>query len=217
VEKGAPTPSFWSGSTPPSTRSTGFGGGFRCEELDLKDACAVFRFEGKSAKAAFLPEAGGHRVQQVSPTEKKGRVHSSTVTVAVLPEPQKADLRLSPKDLKIETYRAPGPGGQHRNTSDTAVRVTHIPTGVQACSEHKSQHRNKQLALSALKARLIDHRERSATKKRNSKRKDQVGTGNRASMKVRTVYAQRGFVVDHRSGKRVRYKDYERGHLEDLV
>ena len=143
-------------------------------------------------------------------------MHSSTITVAVLPEPKATDLKISPNDLKFETYRGSGPGGQHRNTSDTAVRVTHIPTGIQACSEIKSQHRNKVLALSALKARLAQRTTRTAAKKRNKKRKRQVGTGMRSD-KIRTIAFQRGRVENHLNGKRMKIRDYERGEIEKIL
>jgi len=175
----------------------------------------VLRFSGSGAKRAFAPEAGGHRVQQVSPTEKKGRVHSSTVTVAVLEEPTEAELKLKPSDLKYETYRDSGPGGQHRNTSDTAVRVTHIPTGTQACSALKSQAQNKILALSALRARLIDREKERANDSRNGKRRSQVGTGMRSD-KIRTIAYQRQRVESHVNGKRMQIRDYEKGFIEEL-
>ena len=175
----------------------------------------MLRFSGRDAKAIFAPEAGGHRVQQVSPTEKKGRVHSSTVTVAVLEEPTEVELKLNPSDLKIETYIASGPGGQHRNKSDTAVRVTHLPTGIQACSEHKSQYRNKVLALSALRARLINREKERANDSRNGKRRSQVGTGQRSD-KIRTIAYQRCRVENHTNGKRMKIRDYERGMIDKI-
>lgn len=193
----------------------GPGGGFSYEELDLKDARVVLRFEGKGAKAAFAQEAGGHRIQQVSPTERKGRVHSSTITVAVLPEPAQLDLKINLSELKFETYRASGPGGQHKNKTDSAVRVTHLPTGLQACSEIKSQHRNKVLALAALRARIIEMRRGKADDRRNGKRKSQVGTGMRSD-KIRTLAYQRGRVECHKTGKRMKIRDYEKGMI-DLI
>ena len=193
----------------------GTGGGFSYEDLDLKEACVVLRFEGKGAKAAFAPETGGHRIQQVSPTEKKGRVHSSTITVAVLPVPTMLDLKINRCDLKFETYRGTGPGGQHKNKTDSAVRVTHLPTGIQACSEIKSQHRNKTLALAALRARIIEMRQRKANDSRNGKRKSQVGTGMRSD-KVRTIAYQRGRVENHITGKRMKIRDYERGMIDKI-
>ena len=193
----------------------GTGGLFSCEELDLKDACVILRFEGKGAMAAFAPEAGGHRIQQVSPTEKKGRVHSSTITVAVLQEPAAAELKIDPRDLKYETYRASGPGGQHRNTSDTAVRVTHLPTRIQACSAHKSQARNKTLALATLRARLLKVQVAAQHSSSNLNRKKQVGTGMRSD-KIRTIAYQRGRVENHINGKRMKIRDYERGMIDKI-
>ena len=191
------------------------GGDFSCDPLDLKEGFAVFRFEGKGAQAAFAPEAGGHRFQRVPPTEKKGRRQSSTVTVAVLTEPAGRDLEINPRDLKFETYIASGPGGQHRNKSDTAVRVTHLPTGTQACSEHKSQSRNKTLALGVLKARLGQVQAATQHRKRNSKRKGQVGTGMRSD-KIRTYAEQRGRVENHTNGKQMKISDYEKGEVDRL-
>jgi len=135
--------------------------------------------------------------------------------VAVLPEPTDTDLRILPKDLKFETYRDSGPGGQHRNTSDTAVRVTHLPTGIQACSALKSQARNKTLALGALKARLVERQANAETRSRNSNRKAQLGTGERSD-KIRTVAYQRGRVENHVNGKRMQIRDYERGEVDKI-
>ena len=208
-------PSSWSESSPPPTRSTETGGDFSCEDLDLKDGYIALRFEGKGAKAAFQHEAGGHRYQRVPPTEKKGRRQSSTVTVAVLPEPTPSELRINPGDLKYETYRGTGPGGQHKNKTDSAVRVTHLPTGIQACSEIKSQYRNKQLALAALTARLAAREQTAAVQDRNSKRKKQVGTGMRSD-KIRTWAQQRGRVECHRTGRRTTIKRYDQGFVDDL-
>jgi len=191
------------------------GGGFNCDPLDLKPGMAVFRVSGEGAYEAFRREAGGIRFQRIPPTERKGRVHSSTVTVAVLTEPAGQDLEINPRDLKFETYIASGPGGQHRNKSDTAVRVTHLPTGTQACSEHKSQSRNKTLALGVLKARLSQVQATTQHRKRNSKRKDQVGTGMRSD-KIRTFAEQRGRVEDHRNGKRIKIRDFENGEIDRL-
>jgi peptide chain release factor 1 len=135
--------------------------------------------------------------------------------VAVLPEPTFSELQINPRDLNYETYRGSGPGGQHRNTSDTAVRVTHIPTGLQACSEIKSQHRNKVLALGALKARLLSAQVATQHQGRNSNRKGQVGTGMRSD-KIRTYAEQRGRVENHTNGERVKIRDYEKGEVDRL-
>lgn len=151
----------------------------------------------------------------MSPTEKKGRIHSSTITVAVLPEPVGAELKINPSDLRYETYRDSGPGGQHRNTSDTAIRVTHLPTKLQACSALKSQAQNKVLALSALKARLVEQTRNAETERRNSNRKAQLGTGERSD-KVRTIAYQRGRVECHKTGKRMPIKRYEQGYVDEL-
>ena len=209
------TPSSWSTSSSGFTSNTESGGGFSYEELVLNDGFAVLRFSGRSAKAAFAPEAGGHRIQQVSPTERKGRVHSSTVTVAVLSEPAGAILKINPKDLKFETYRGSGPGGQNVNKNDTAVRVTHLPTGTQACSEIKSQAQNKKLALGVLRARLTKVQAAAQHRGRNSNRKKQVGTGMRSD-KIRTIAYQRGRVENHVTGKRMKIRDYERGMIDKI-
>jgi peptide chain release factor 1 len=213
--KGATTRSSWSTSSSTSTRSTETGGGFSIACLEDRPGYLAFRAEGKNAREAFEKEAGGHKWQRVPPTEKRGRKQSSTITVAVLTEPTQQELTLNPKDLKYETYKDSGPGGQHRNTSDTAVRVTHIPTGVQASSAHKCQSRNKKLALAALRARLSSQKSRQAATSRNNKRKRQVGTGMRAD-KIRTVAEQRGRVENHRNGRRMKIKRYLRGYVEEI-
>lgn len=205
----------WSARWPISTSSTDSWRVFSCEELYLSDNKIILRFEGRGAKKTFAKEAGGHRWQGVSPTEKKGRVHSSTITVAVLPEPAPSDLKINHRDLKFRTYRASGPGGQHRNTSDTAVEVTHIPTGLKAQSEIKSQSRNKELALAALRARLIEHQHSSQRNSRNKDRLKQVGTGMRSD-KIRTVSEQRQRVENHVNGKRMKIRRYLRGYVREL-
>lgn len=135
--------------------------------------------------------------------------------MAVLPVPASVELKIPPKDLSYETYKASGPGGQHVNKSDTAVRVTHLPTGTQACSEHKSQHRNKVLALAALKARLLRVQAATQHQGRNSNRKKQVGTGMRSD-KIRTIAYQRGRVENHVNGKRMKIRNYERGEVDKI-
>lgn len=142
-------------------------------------------------------------------------MQSSTVTVAVLPEPASVDLRLDPRDVKVETYRAPGPGGQHRNTTDSAVRVTHLPTGIVACAAAKSQHRNRELAMSSLRARLAERLRSDRDAKANGDRRAQVGSGMRAD-KVRTVAEQRGRVENHVNGRRCSLERYLKGWLEDV-
>jgi peptide chain release factor 1 len=133
----------------------------------------------------------------------------------VLPEPAGVDLKINTSDLKFEAYIDSGPGGQHRNKTLSAIRVTHIPTGVQACSATKSQHRNKELAVSALKARIIESRRNADSANRNSNRKGQLGTGERSD-KIRTIAYQRGRVENHVNGKRMQIRDYERGAIDEI-
>jgi len=175
----------------------------------------TFLVRGQGALADLLNEAGGHRVQRVPPTEKRGRRQTSTVTVAVLAQASNVDLKIRESDLKVETMRGTGPGGQHRNTTDSAVRVTHIPTGINAYSDTKSQHDNKRNALAVLKARLVDAEQRKATQSRNAKRKKQVGMRMRGD-KIRTIRYQDGRVIDHRTRKKTTIKRWETGHLDDL-
>ncbi|MEZ6185837.1 MAG: peptide chain release factor-like protein [Planctomycetota bacterium] len=190
--------------------------GLELELVDVQPGAATVRVRGRGAAEAFAREAGGHRWQRVPPTERRGRVHSSTVTVAVLREPRPHEVRLDPADLKFERYRASGPGGQHRNTTDSAVRVTHLPTGLQATAETKSQHRNRELALAVLRARVQAEQERTQRVQRDHARKTQVGTGMRAD-KVRTVAEQRGRVENHLNGRRIALRSYLRGDLDGLL
>jgi len=164
----------------------------------------------------------GHREEIERLIEDRERVEAISKAparysfkVAVLSEPTEAELTLKSSDLKYETYRDSGPGGQHRNTSDTAVRVTHIPTGIQACSALKSQFQNKTLALSALRARLIEQEKESANDSRNGKRKSQAGTGQRSD-KIRTIAFQRQRVECHKTGNRMTIKRYLQGYVDDL-
>lgn len=165
--------------------------------------------------SAFHNESGGHRWQRVPPTEKRGRVHTSTITVAVLSEVRDVDVRLDPLDLEIRTTGSSGPGGQHVQKSDTAVVVTHRPTGLTVRMETRSQHRNKELALEVLKARLAERRRASRDRARNERRRELVGSGMRAD-KRRTVAMQRGQVTDHQSGARISTRRYLRGDVDAL-
>ncbi len=190
----------------------GTGGRFSYEELTCREGYVVYRFSGRGAKKAFAQEAGGHRFQG----ESKGRTHSSTVTVAVLSEPSKTELRIPSSDLRIEAYRDSGPGGQNKNKNDTAIRVTHIPTGITACSTLKSQAQNKELALGELRARLTLRQEQGEISKRNSKRRNQIGTAERSD-KIRTVAEQRRRVENHLNGKRMPLKRYLRGYIDEIL
>jgi peptide chain release factor 1 len=171
----------------------------------------VFRASGRGAAALFGGEVGGHRWQRVPPTEKRGRVHSSTITVAVLPIPTETELALRPADLAWSACRASGKGGQNLQKTNSAIQLTHLPTGIQIrCESERSAHHNRVAALAALRARLAaDLRDRVAAD-RDRTRRDQIGSGMRAD-KRRTVRVQDGVVVDHLTGKSWRLRDYTRG------
>lgn len=164
----------------------------------------------------MINEAGGHRFQRVPPTERKGRVHTSTITVAVLPEEGPSQIKLADKDLDIRCCRGSGAGGQHRNTTDSAVQVTHLPTGLQVRVEsERSQHQNKESALALLRVKLQTEAGARHNSKQNSSRKAQVGVGARGD-KRRTIALQRDSVVDHVTGKEITTKKYLRGEIEAL-
>lgn len=176
----------------------------------------VLRVTGKDAGRAFKHEPGGHRWQRVPPTEKRGRVHTSTVTVAVLREPTEAEVRIHPRDLEVKTCRGSGAGGQHRNVTDSAVQITHLPTGLQVrCESERSQHQNKAVGLGLLRARLQEAEQERRTSARDGRRRRQVGSGMRAD-KIRTIALQRDSVTDHQTGRSMRAKKYLRGFIEDL-
>jgi peptide chain release factor 1 len=160
----------------------------------------VSLIQGKGVFGAFKYESGTHRVQRVPETETQGRIHTSAVTVAVLPEAEDIDIEINPADIKVDVFRASGPGGQSVNTTDSAVRVTHVPTGVVAtCQDEKSQHKNKAKALGVLKSRILDARMREEEAKRAADRKGQVGTGDRSG-RIRTYNFPQGRMTDHRIG-----------------
>jgi len=181
----------------------------------LKELVANISGTGVFARLKF--ESGVHRVQRVPSTESGGRIHTSAATVAVLPEAEEVDVSIPADDLRIDTMRASGAGGQHVNTTDSAVRITHLPTGIVVTSSQKSQHRNREIALDVLRARLFDLERQRAADDRAADRKAQVGSGDR-SERIRTYNFPQGRVTDHRINLTLYKLDQVmQGDLDDLI
>lgn len=177
-----------------------------------------FMIEGEGAYSRFKYESGVHRVQRVPETETQGRIHTSTVTVAVLPEAEEVELEINPADLQIDTYRAGGAGGQHVNKTESAIRITHIPTGVVVeCQDERSQHKNKDKAMKVLRSRLYENMMREQNDAIASDRKAQVGTGDR-SERIRTYNYPQGRVTDHRIGLTLyKIEQILNGDLDEVI
>ncbi len=189
-------------------QSTGIGG---YKEI-------VLHIKGKGVYRKLKFESGVHRVQRVPATESAGRVHTSTVTVAVLPEVDEVQVQINPQDIRIDTYRSSGAGGQHVNTTDSAIRITHLPTGiVVTCQDERSQTKNKEKALKNLKARIFEAEKEKKESAISKQRKEQVGSGDR-SEKIRTYNYPQNRVTDHRVGLTLKKLDMViAGDLEEII
>ena len=181
----------------------------------LKELTAHIKGRGVFAKLKY--ESGVHRVQRVPTTESGGRVHTSAATVAVLPEAEDVDVAIDTGDIRIDTMRASGAGGQHVNTTDSAVRITHIPSGIIVVSSEKSQHRNREIAMQILKTRLYDLERARVDGERSADRRSQVGTGDR-SERIRTYNFPQGRITDHRISLTLyRLEQILQGDLSEIV
>ena len=178
----------------------------------------TFMIEGDGAYSRLKFESGVHRVQRVPETESSGRIHTSTVTVAVLPEVDDVEVEINPEDLQIDTYRSSGAGGQHVNKTESAIRITHIPTGiVVACQDERSQHKNREAAMKMLRSRLYDMMEQERNASIAADRKSQVGTGDR-SERIRTYNFPQGRMTDHRIGLTLyRLEQIMNGDIDEII
>ena len=179
---------------------------------------AIFSVRGKGAYGRLRYESGVHRVQRVPETESQGRIHTSAASVAVLPEAEEVDIEIDPADLRVDVFRSSGPGGQSVNTTDSAVRITHLPTDlVVTCQDEKSQHKNKAKAMKVLRSRLLDREITAREARRAAERRSQIGSGDR-SAKIRTYNFPQNRVTDHRIGLTLyRLGDVLDGDLDEVV
>jgi len=186
------------------------------EILAVRPGFVAFKATGKKAVSIFELEAGGHRWQRIPPTEKRGRIQTSTITVAALSETKANNIQLNPKDLIEQFTRGSGPGGQHRNKTSSAVHLKHVPTGLKIfVDDGRSQKSAREAARELLKLKLQQQEDRSRNQARSNARKQQIGSGMRGD-KIRTIQTQNNTVVDHRTGKRTSYKKYVRGKFAEL-
>jgi len=177
-----------------------------------------FMINGEGAYSRFKYESGVHRVQRVPETESQGRIHTSTTTVAVLPEAEEVEMEINPKDLKIDTFRSSGAGGQHINKTSSAIRITHLPTGmVVECQDERSQYKNKDKAMKVLKSRLLREKQEAQENAISAERKSQVGSGDR-SERIRTYNYPQGRLTDHRIGLTLyKLEDILNGDLDEVI
>ena len=190
-----------------------------CNETQLGGYKEIsFMISGEGAYSRLKYESGVHRVQRVPETESQGRVHTSTVTVAVLPEAEDIEIDINPADLQIDTYRAGGAGGQHVNKTESAIRITHIPTGVVVeCQDERSQYKNKDKAMKVLKSRLLEAKRKEHDDEIAQERRSQVGTGDR-SERIRTYNYPQSRMTDHRIGLTIyRLEDILNGNLDEII
>jgi peptide chain release factor 1 len=178
----------------------------------------IFQVRGRGAYSRLKYESGVHRVQRIPVTEAQGRIHTSTATVAVLPEADEVEVNIDPNEVRIDVFRATGPGGQSVNTTDSAVRLTHLPTGlVVSCQDEKSQLQNRQRAMAILRARLYQMEQERLEAERSQARRSQVGSGDR-SEKIRTYNFPQNRVTDHRVGKTVYHlNEVLNGDLDEFI
>ena len=191
-----------------SRHVTGVGG--------LKELIALIK--GKGVYSSLKFESGTHRVQRVPVTESQGRIHTSAVTVAILPEPEEVDVKIEPDEIRVDVFRSTGPGGQSVNTTDSAIRITHLPTGlVVSCQDEKSQHKNKAKAMKVLRARLYEKMSSEQSEKISADRKNQVGTGDRSG-RIRTYNFPQGRATDHRIGLTLyKLESILEGNLQGII